>query len=360
MQQNEDADLRQEILKLQNQLALAAADQERDAQLAIDAGNRLNLFEAMLEIVPVGVVLTDKKGRIVMGNQAVEAMLRHPVLHSGDTKSYGEWVSFHADGRQVESYEYPLAKVIDEGVARAELNVHYQRGDMSKFWVRIIGQPVQDRDGNQIGAVVALIDIDRECKLSEQQDVLIGELNHRVKNAFSVVKSIVSRSLRKENIPAGLRRTIDERLDAYASAHSKLVGSNWDRAGVVNLVEDIVVKIGGNSVTHKGPDFELPSRQALALSMALYELSTNAVKYGALSVPTGTVNLTWQCDTTEDVTNLIINWVERGGPETVSPTEQGFGSFIIDRALAMETSGEVTMKYPKDGFEWQLSMPVDS
>ena len=358
MTDKNDAQLRQEILDLQNQIALMAADQERDNALASEAANKLNLVEAMLEIVPVGVVLTDPHGKIVMGNNAVEAMLRHPVLFSPDTKSYGEWVSFHPDGTRVQSHEYPVARVIDEGVDHAEIDVHYQRGDGTRLWVRIIGEPVHDKDGNRIGVGVALIDIDREHQLAGQQEVLIGELNHRVKNAFSVVKSIVSRSLRKEDIPDGVRQTIDDRLDAYASAHAKLVGSDWDHARLTSLVEDIVVRIAGDSLYYEGEDVSLPSRQALALSMALYELATNAVKYGALSQPSGKVDLTWRCVKNDDGGELFVDWKEHGGPEAVSPMEKGFGSFIIDRALAMEARGEVNMHYEQSGFEWHLKMPI--
>ncbi|WP_324754304.1 HWE histidine kinase domain-containing protein [Roseovarius sp. Pro17] len=357
MPNSTDAELRQNILHLQERLALLAVDRERDAALAQEAAIRLNFFEAMLEIVPVGVVLTDVKGRVMLGNTAVENMLRHPILLSEDVTDYGAWISFHEDGRQVESHEYPLAKVISEGVDRSELDVLYQRGDDSKFWMRIIGQPVRDKAGGLLGAVVALIDIDREHQLAEQQKVLIAELNHRVKNAFSVVKSIVSMSLRKEEIPRGVRSTIDERLDAYAKAHGKLIGSEWEQANLAQIVDDIVVRIAGDKLFYDGPAVALPSRQALAVSMALYELSSNAVKYGSLSVTTGKVDLTWCRITEEGQPKLRIEWVEREGPEPVVPTQKGFGTFIIDQALAMETNGEVDICYSADGLRWRLVMP---
>ncbi len=358
MPNSSDAELRQEILLLQNRITVLAADQERDAGLAEEAANRLNLFEAMLEIVPVGVVLTDVNGRIVLGNKVVEKMTHHPVLHSSDTHSYGEWISYHADGRRVQSHEYPLAQVVVKGAEHAELDVNYQRGDGSKFWMRIIGQPVLDKTGERIGAVVALIDVDREHQLVEQQKILIAELNHRVKNAFSVVKSIVSMSLRKEDIPDGLRRKIDERLDAYAKAHSKLVGADWDHADLQKIVEEIVINIGGDRVRYDGPAVDLPSRQALAISMALYELATNAVKYGSLSASDGKVDLTWSITDNDNSREVLLKWVERDGPEVVVPKGKGFGSFVIDRALSMETSGTVDVSYSASGFEWCLKAPL--
>jgi len=358
MPDSSKTDLRKQISDLEAKLAHLMANQERDAVMAKVANSRLGQVEAMLGIVPVGVLLTDKNGQITLGNSAVEVMLLHPVLHSADVHSYGEWVSFHADGRRVESHEYPLAKIISGPENNAEIDVHYQRGDGSRFWLRIIGQLILDTKGNKIGAVVALVDVDTEYDLVRQQKVLIGELNHRVKNAFSVVKSIVSQSLRKDEIPAGVRKTIDERLNAYAAAHAKLVGSDLDHADLGGMVTDIVVKMAAGQVRCEGPTVSLPSRQALAISMALYELTANAVKYGALSSADGMIDLIWRTDGGDDP-QLYLDWVERNGPPAVEPSQAGFGSFIIDRALVMKTDGDVTISYEDNGFAWHLVMPLD-
>lgn len=354
-----ESDLRKKIAELEAKVSHLTASLERDAVMAKVASKRLSQFEAMLSIVPVGVVLTDKGGKITVGNAAVETMLLHPVLHSADTESYGEWISYHANAERVQSHEYPLARIIAGDETRAELDVHYQRGDGSRFWMRIIGQAILDTHGERLGAVVALVDVDTEYDLVRQQEVLIGELNHRVKNAFSVVKSIVSQSLRKDDIPEGVRKTIDERLNAYAGAHAKLVGSDWDQADLRGIVTDIVVKMAAGRVNFSGPDINLPSRQALAISMALYELTANALKHGALSQPEGTIDLIWQAHYQDDHHALTLEWTERNGPPTVSPTELGFGSFIIDRALAVETDGDVDMEYGDSGFTWCLRMPID-
>ena len=344
-------DLKSEIARLQE--ALAAKSAERRAQT-----NRLLLLEAMMETVPVGLVLTDGSGRIVHGNSHVEKMVRHPVLYSADVDSYGEWVSYHEDGRRVESHEYPLSRVIRDNEERSELDVHYQRGDGTRFWMRIIGAPVHNGAGERIGATVALIDIDEERRLRRAQSILIAELNHRVKNAFSVVKSIVSQSLRKVSVREGLRETIDRRLDAYARAHAKLIGTEWNHAPIGAIADDVLRPIAGSRVRLEGPEFEVPSRQGLAFSMAFYELATNAVKYGALSVPEGRVTLTWELKQDEGHSVLEMKWSEKGGPAPVEPEERGFGSFITGRALQMETGGTVHSEYAQGGYEWHLQMPI--
>lgn len=353
-----DKQMRAENARLKRELAEAIAARAEDARTAGVARRHSNFLEAMLETMPVGVVIAQApSGRILMGNKRAEEMVRHPIYQSNDVDSYGEWISHHEDGRQVESHEYPLAQVIRYGKDYSELDVHYQRGDGSKFWMRIVGRPVMDDRGNRIGAAVALLDIDHERHLLSQQEILIGELNHRVKNAFTVVKSIVSQSLRSSETSTDVRDTIDARLEAYATAHSQLIGNRWDRALVSDIAHDTIGRIAAGRILMEGPAVELPSKAALALSMAFYELATNAVKHGSLSVPDGTVALIWN-RTGGDNPSLIIDWKEQGGPPPVKSQSNGFGSKIIDRVLSAETSGTVSIEYPETGFTWHLEVPL--
>lgn len=360
MSEIDSDDVNAEITRLRNELEQSREGRLAEAIKARKLSQRLRQIEAALDLVPVGVVLADSNGAIFAGNSRVEDMVRHPVLRSEDVDSYGEWISFHEDGRRVQSHEYPLSRVIRDGEDEATIDVHYQRGDGSRFWMRILGRPVNDEDGNRTGAAVALIDIDEERRLADQQKVLIGELNHRVKNAFTVVKSIVSQSLRKGNVPLGLRQTIDERLDAYSKAHAKLVSSTWDHALIGALAKDVVEPIAGERARIEGPVVDLPSRQALALSMAFYELATNALKHGSLSVSDGRVDLLWAVEMDGDHRRLTVDWTEKDGPPATDPAEKGFGSFIIGRALAMETGGEVETDYLTHGFRWRLAMPLEN
>ncbi|MGR3466287.1 MAG: HWE histidine kinase domain-containing protein [Shimia sp.] len=370
----ENARLRAETERLRRELAAARAVQgwRDEAQtgsarsaapaesLADDTLTRLQLLESMLETVPAGVVLADARGRIVHGNAWVERMLKHPVLHSADTESYGEWVSFHADGRRVESHEYPLSRVIRDGEDHAQIDVHYRRGDGSLFWMRVIGEPVRDADGNRVGATVALVDIDEEIRLRAQQETLIEELDHRVRNAFTVARSVTSMSLRGHGVPSEARQAIEERLSAYAAAHARLVGRGWERASLGELCAETAGRIGGGRIALDGPEVEMPAREALALAMALYELATNASKHGALSEPDGHVSVSWRLGAAgeDGRRELTLTWVERGGPPFEETSRTGFGTMITGRALESATSGAVERTYAAEGLTWQLVMPL--
>lgn len=338
-----------------------AAQQARIAALEAEleaARERLRFIEVGLEMAPIGVVLADNNGRIFYGNSRVEELVRHPVLMSESFDSYVEWVSFHADGRQVEGREYPLARVLVDGESVARLDVHYQRGDGSRLWLRIVGRPVYDAAGERIGASVALIDIDAEKQLQETQRLLIGELNHRVKNAFAVVAAVVSQSLRRANVEREVRQSIEERLNAFSLAHSALMSSNWGDAMFVGVARDILERMAPGRYSLNGPDVALPARHALSLSMAFYELATNALKYGALSTMDGKVDLSWSITRNEEGPRLQVDWRELGGPSVVASERKGFGSFVIERAIAMDTGGRVGLDFNPDGIHWHLDMPV--
>lgn len=351
-------ELRTENTRLKQELADVLSKNTAPPASSDASLQRISFLEAMMETIPIGIVLAEApSGKIIMGNSRAEEMVKHPIYNSDDVDSYGEWISFHEDGRQVESHEYPLAKVVGEGHDYAELDVHYQRGDGTRFWMRIICQAVFAADGTMRGATVALVDVDHERHLVAQQDVLIAELNHRVKNAFTVVKSIVSQSLRGTNTSDGARDTIDSRLDAYAKAHSQLIGNRWDRAFIGKIAEDTIARIAGGRITMTGPDIEVPSRIAMSLSMAFYELATNAVKHGSLSETGGTVELMWDY-VAPDQSTIRLGWTELNGPVPVSPTRRGFGSKIINQILAAETYGTVAIDYPATGFTWSLEMPM--
>lgn len=288
------ADPHEEIARLRQELAATRAllAQAKDARLSLradDDSGRTALLEAMLETVPVGVVLADANGRIVHGNSWVERNLKHPVLNSADTDAYGEWVSFHADGRRVESHEYPLSRVIKDGEEHAELDVHYRRGDGTMFWMRVIGEPVRNADGTTIGATVALVDIEDEVRLLEEKEILLGEVNHRVKNSLQLVGSILS--LQSRSAPdeaAALLIAASSRVQAISSVHAALYHdedvrnvefASYLRRFCERLAEGLGAQERNIALSVEAEEITLPADKAVPLSLIVNELVTNAFKY---------------------------------------------------------------------------------
>ena len=367
-------ELKDENARLRAELAEARAQLDRkNRELLVmglgSSGSRVTLLEAMLETVPVGVVLADASGRIVHGNSWVEKNLRHPVRHSADTQSYGEWVSFHADGRQVESHEYPLSRVISDGVEHSELEVHYQRGDGTLFWMRIIGQPVRDKDGKTIGAAVALVDIDDEARLIEEKEVLLGEVNHRVKNSLQLVSSILSLQARSADpASAGLLKAAAIRVQAISSVHAALyqdrdVGAVEFSGYLRQTCERIALAHGaderGIAIVVEAEKLYLGADKAIPLSLVVNELITNAFKYafsddGAEGAPlpstpeirvclgrnsSGTAYVEVQDNGDGDGTNSATE-AYGSGDASVSAEGHGLGSKLVT-ILARQLNAEI-------------------
>ena len=141
-------------------------------------------LQAVLDQVPVGIVLAEApSGRILFGNQQVEKICGHPVIYSQSKEYHGDWISYHADGRQVEGNEYPLVRTLETG-ERAELEVHYQRGDGSRKWICITSAPIRSSAGEMIGAIVALINIDAQRRDTEE----LRKIRERLEAAINVAE----------------------------------------------------------------------------------------------------------------------------------------------------------------------------
>ncbi|BAZ08372.1 multi-sensor hybrid histidine kinase [Calothrix sp. NIES-4071] len=148
------------------------AREEREQLLKALEQEQIQL-RVLLDNIPVAVVLAEApSGKIVMANKRTEEIFRHPIIFSSDLNSYYEWESYDANGRRTESHEYPLAKVIATGEPY-ENEYHYQRGDGTRAWVRIMGAPIKDRNGNLIAAVVGITDIDAERQEQERRSQLL-------------------------------------------------------------------------------------------------------------------------------------------------------------------------------------------
>jgi two-component sensor histidine kinase len=188
-----------------------------------------------------------------------------------------------------------------------------------------------------------------------QQQVLIAELHHRVKNTLAVVQSLVELSIRHTESLDAFRKSIAGRIASLAKSHTLLVEGQWLSIGLRTMIEgELEAHEGGDRISISGEEVLLPSRVAVAVGMAMHELITNAIKHGALSVPEGRVNVSWTVvpKSTGDI--LLLDWFERGGPTVLPPTRRGFGTLLLDRVLGPELGGKITSVFEPAGLKARI------
>ena len=189
-----------------------------------------------------------------------------------------------------------------------------------------------------------------EQRQARHLQLLIDELNHRVKNTLAIVQSLAQQTFRGDAATPEARLAFDGRLVALASAHNLLTREHWEFADLHDLVVQSLRALGVETTrfTIDGPRLRLAPKTAVTIAMALHELATNASKYGALSGDGGRVSVTWTADGDTE-RRLRLTWAEAGGPPVVPPARQGFGSRMIERALASELGGSVVLDFDTDG-----------
>ncbi|MET0743790.1 MAG: sensor histidine kinase [Microvirga sp.] len=203
--------------------------------------------------------------------------------------------------------------------------------------------------------------LDKERRWAEHQRLLIDELNHRVKNTLATVQSIAAQTLRTAATKDVAGDALEMRLLALSRAHDVLTRENWVGADLTEVVARALEPYGipGETRLHvTGPPVRVTPRMSLALAMALHELATNAVKYGALSNKAGTVAVSWNLSNGTAPARLTLRWVESGGPPVTSPLRRGFGSRLIERSLAQDLDGEVTIAFAPQGVICTVDAPI--
>jgi two-component sensor histidine kinase len=207
--------------------------------------------------------------------------------------------------------------------------------------------------GEGIGVVFR--DTTDRRRAEEQRDLLIRELGHRVKNMLATVQSIAAQTFRNGGADPRLQQEFEARLITLSKVHSVLTRQNWEGADLHDVVWSALHNAADSTRFQvDGPVIRLGPQGAVAFSMAVHELCTNAIKYGALATPAGRVSVNWEVAGAR----LVWHWRESGGPPVEAPTRKGFGSRMIERALATQLSGTAVIEYPSAGVVCTIEAPV--
>jgi two-component sensor histidine kinase len=239
---------------------------------------------------------------------------------------------------------------------------HGRREDV--WWTYSYG-PI-DVEGGVGGVLVVCNDVTAQHRANEallEQSRMLrlinDELQHRVKNTLAVISAIASQTLRGTNNDPALKK-FQDRLAAFATAHDSLTVANWAAGDVRHIVQGALAphrSIEGRFVI-SGAEIILGAKPAVSLALALHELATNAVKYGALSDDSGRVEILWEEKFDGDASRFHFLWQEIDGPAVSPPVSQGFGSQLIKRVLTADFGSDVEVRYEPSGLICRLSAPM--
>lgn len=308
-------------------------------------------FHGFLEESPDAIVIIDQTGRINFASNRIEAMFGHVP-----DDLIGKPLSVLIPERYRGPHAGHLDRFMSDPTPRmmgTGLELRGRRKDGSELQVEISLSPHRTRDGLVVVAAI------RDVEVAKQfQELLLGELHHRVKNMLATVISIASQSLRTARSLEEGRSAVESRLIALGKAHDLLLESKWLGAKLSDVIHDAIEPFDSHDVRRfvvQDTHIQIASEAVLPLTMSLNELCTNAVKYGALSNATGRIDITSTVD--DEALRLKLTWTESGGPEVREPTRPSFGTRLIN-GLADQLRGNVRLRYDPIGLVYELDIPL--
>jgi PAS domain S-box-containing protein len=218
----------------------------------------------------------------------------------------------------------------------------------------------RDAAGNPQVMMGVNIDVTDAKEAADHTRFLLRELNHRVKNTLAMIQSLARQTLRQTPEPQRFLDAFSGRLRTVSDAHALLSERDWSGIGLVELVTSQVfpfVPTTPEQLVIEGEDVELPPDHAIGLGLILHELSSNASRHGALSIPDGQVMISWRA-VSDGAPRLHLLWQEKNGPEVVPPRELGFGSRLIQRSLDKILESQVTLEFPPAGVKARVALPL--
>jgi PAS domain S-box-containing protein len=310
-------------------------------------------FRSSLLHCPLPILLFDDQEKILAISQSwleqsgyLSEELRR--LEDWTTRAYGERSSLILDQmRQI------IVSSTEPEARSAELMIRTKDG-RERLW-RFVCSPLATQSGGRRLFICVAQDVTEQKAHMEQVHLLMHEVSHRAKNMLSLAQSIARQTAARD--PEEFIERFTERIQALAANQDLLVRNDWRGVDVEDLVRAQLAHFAdlvGSRITVHGPTVRLNAAAAQAIGLALHELSTNASKYGALSVDAGRVDVCWGLDS--DI--LAMSWTEDDGPPVSPPKRRGFGSTVMDLMVRQTVNGEVQLHYLPSGVVWSLTCPA--
>lgn len=275
----------------------------------------------------------------------------------GDADEYAS--AMHPDDRHLIAHYYEQADKVDS--FRAEYRI--VRPDGTILWLSGWGQVTRrGPDGKAQSLVSIMADITERKAAELHIQFLMREITHRSKNLLAVVQAIAAQTARTADSLEQFQARFGLRLQGLSASHDVLVNENWRGAPLADLIRQQLAPFDDGEAPRieiAGPDIVVTVEAAQAIGLAIHELATNAVKYGALSATRGKVQVTWNLDAGgAKPPTLHLSWIEEGGPHVAPPVRKGFGHTVLNRMIASSLDGAVAIEFPAEGLKWTVSIPA--
>ena len=235
----------------------------------------------------------------------------------------------------------------------------FLRKDGSTIWTLLSTGPVRDKDGNAIGTLAMVTDITERKHAERHQMLLLRELDHRVKNTLATVVALSEMTMAHTRSIEEFSRAFGARIQAMARTHETLASAQWKGVAFADIADLVLRPLGAGHaarIRSEGDAGVIPPRTITPLALALNELGTNALKYGALSVPDGSVGLSWA---TDESGRFALRWRESGGPRVAAPASEGTGLQLMRGLIEYELGGTLELHFERDGFSCGIEFPTE-
>ncbi|WP_353644482.1 HWE histidine kinase domain-containing protein [Mesorhizobium sp. WSM2239] len=266
-----------------------------------------------------------------------------------------EFRSRYAPGER-ERLKKEGAEALARGETRLQSEFRQLWPDGTQKWMLLRAQFVPGGQGAGQRVIGVLLDITERKRAEERLKIIARELQHRVKNSLAIIQTIANQSFRGKTDMEEAFGSFSARLRALAAANDAITLGDFSSAQLVDVVNKATTPYRdpkGDPFVFSGEDTAVSSKKAVAITMALHELSTNAAKYGALSRPSGRVSISWSVSPDGA---LSLQWREIGGPPVKQPRKKGFGTRLLERGLFARGEGSVTLLFDECGLKCEISI----
>jgi two-component sensor histidine kinase/CHASE1-domain containing sensor protein len=321
---------------------------------------------AILEQIPLGVGLVDRKGRLTAYNSTLKHWVGEAILLSGQVAP-ASWRAFGKDGHVLPRDEWPSARALRGETVVPGVDFLQTSEDGREKWMRVGAAPFRHETGEVTGALAIVQDIETEKRTEQANLVLIGELQHRTRNLLAVIQSIARQTIRSSKDFSEFEVLFIERLATLSRVQKFLSRPNDQPVTCGELVRGelaaLVSNLEKSHITLEGSEIPLPGGSVQILALALHELATNALKHGALSKPEGRLMVKWYLVNSHGLgRHLSLEWLETGidlGQTGFGSVPRGCGRELIEKALVYQLGAKTRFDLSDSGLRCMIEIPVE-